>query len=77
VAGRRIKGEGSVYQTKDGKWVASVDLGWVNGKRKRRTFQGATQAEALRKVREFQAHKSRGLMLASENLTVGECGDPN
>jgi integrase len=72
MAGRRIKGEGSVYKTKGGKWVASVDLGWVNGKRKRRTFQGATQSEALRKVREFQVHKSRGLQLASENMTVGE-----
>jgi integrase len=72
VAGRRAKGEGSVYKTKDGKWVASVDLGWVNGKRKRRTFQGTSQAEALRKVREFQGHKSRGLQLAPERLTVQE-----
>jgi integrase len=72
VASRRAKGEGSVYKTKDGKWVASVDLGWVGGKRKRRTFQGNTQAEALHKVREFQDHKSRGLQLAPERLTVEE-----
>ena len=69
---RRARGEGSVYKTNDGKWVASIDLGWVNGKRKRRTFQGATQSEALRKVREFHAHKSRGLQLAPERLTVEE-----
>jgi integrase len=67
-----MKGDGSVYKTKDGRWVASVDLGWVNGKRKRRTFQGSTRAAALIKVREFQAHKSRGLQLASEMLTVRE-----
>lgn len=31
---RRANGEGSVYQRKDGKWVASVTL--ANGKRKER-----------------------------------------
>jgi integrase len=72
VASRRARGDGSVYKTKNGKWVASVDLGWVNGKRKRRTFQGDTQADALRKVREFHAQKSRGLQLAPERLTVEE-----
>jgi integrase len=51
-------------------WVASIDLGWVDGKRKRRTFQSKTQAEAIRKMREFQPKKSQGLQLASEHLTV-------
>ena len=72
MGSRRIKGEGSIYRTRGGKWVASVDLGSVNGKRKRRTCQVGTRAEALQKLKEFQAHTSRGMELASENLTVGE-----
>jgi len=70
MTSRRAKGEGSVYKTRSGKWVASVDLGWVNGKRRRRTFQGDTHAEALRKASEFNGQKSRGRQLASEKLTV-------
>ncbi len=67
---RRGNGEGSVYKTRDGKWVASIDLGWVDGKRKRRTFQAKTQAEAIRKMRELQPQKIHGTQLASERLTV-------
>ena len=70
MTSRRGNGEGSVYKTKDGKWVASIDLGWVDGKRKRRTFQAKTQAEAIRKMRELQPQKNHGTQLASERLTV-------
>ena len=70
MTSRRGNGEGSVYKTKDGKWVASIDLGWVDGKRKRRTFQAKTQAEAVRKMRELQPQKIHGTQLASERLSV-------
>ena len=30
---RRSNGEGAIYQTKDGRWRAAVDLGWKDGKR--------------------------------------------
>ncbi|HQU00729.1 MAG TPA: hypothetical protein PLG60_09520, partial [Acidimicrobiales bacterium] len=70
MTSRRGNGEGSVYKTKDGKWVASIDLGWVDGKRKRRTFQAKTQAEALHKMRELQPQKIHGTQLASERLSV-------
>ena len=34
MAKRRGHGEGSIYQREsDGKWVGSIDLGYVNGKR--------------------------------------------
>ncbi len=72
MTNRRANGEGSVYKTKDGKWVASIDLGWVDGKRKRRTFQTRTQSEALSKLKEFQPGKIQGRQLASELLTVGQ-----
>ena len=47
MTSRRGNGEGSVYKTKDGKWVASIDLGWVDGKRKRRTFQPGSTMKVL------------------------------
>jgi hypothetical protein len=70
MTSRRGNGEGSVYKTKTGKWVASIDLGWVDGKRKRRTFQAKTQSDALHKMREFHPQKIHGNQLASERLTV-------
>lgn len=53
MAGRRQQGEGSVYQTARGRWVAVADLGWRNGKRDRREFTGKTPDEAIRKRREW------------------------
>ena len=46
MASRRGHGEGSIYQREnDGKWCATVDLGWVNGKRKRKVIYGRTLKE--------------------------------
>ena len=30
--------EGSIYQRQDGRWAASVHLGYIDGKRQRKTF---------------------------------------
>ncbi len=49
---RRGQGEGSISQrASDGLWTARVDLGYVNGKRKRKQIYGKTRkevAEALK-----------------------------
>jgi hypothetical protein len=37
-------GEGGIYQREsDGKWCASVDLGLMNGKRRRKVMYGETR----------------------------------
>jgi hypothetical protein len=41
--GKRANGEGSIYERKDGRWVASITL--ENGKRK--SVYGATKQEAV------------------------------
>ena len=69
--GRRGRGEGSIFQREnDGRWCGVVDLGWENGKRKRKSFYGAARkgvADALNKaVRE----KAQGLPVAHERQTV-------
>jgi integrase len=51
--GRRDYGEGSVYQRADGRWSASIELGWkADGTRHRKTFTGKTKADVLRRMNE-------------------------
>lgn len=51
---RRGPGEGSIFQRGDGRWVASIPLPSVGGKRQRRTVYGATYEEARDKAREVR-----------------------
>lgn len=59
---RRGKGEGSITQRKDGRWVASVDYGWIGGKRVRPQKTCATKTEAIRELRKLQAVQDRGIL---------------
>jgi hypothetical protein len=47
--GRRAHGEGSVYEQRPGVWAAVVDLGWIDGKRKRKYVYARSEAEAIQK----------------------------
>lgn len=52
---RRGRGEGSIYQRKDGRWVAEASFGYDSeGKPKKRTQYAATKEEAQEKLREMQ-----------------------
>lgn len=58
---RRQRGEGSLFQrASDGKWVGRAEVGWVNGKRQRKTVYGRTQAEAMRKLKQARQAIDRG-----------------
>ncbi|MCS6881762.1 MAG: hypothetical protein NZU74_10540 [Chloroflexaceae bacterium] len=49
---RRGNGEGAIYQREsDGKWCASVDLGFINGKRMRKVIYGETRKEVAAKLK--------------------------
>jgi len=52
MARRRGGGEGTIPKRRDGHWEARVDLGWENGKRKRKSFYGETRAEVATKLTE-------------------------
>jgi integrase len=67
---RRGHGEGSVYQRSDGHWVGMLDLGWIDGKRKRRTVSGRTRAEVVKKLNELRRAKEQGADLAARSRTV-------
>jgi integrase len=68
-------GHGSVYQLENGKWRWQVHLGYINGKRQRATgvCENLTLAEhaKARAVADF----TRGLLGASEKITVQEYAD--
>ena len=55
IAARRDKGDGSVYQQKDGRWVARINLGkGYGGKRKVKVFYGKTKKEVKEKMTTYK-----------------------
>lgn len=70
---RRGHGEGSIYQREsDGRWVASVDLGYVNGQRKRKPLYGRTRKEVAEKLKVALRDQQRGLPVAPARQTVAQ-----
>jgi len=69
---RRGNSEGSIFKRKDGRWASVVDLGWQDGKRKRKTYYGATRQEVASKLTAALRDQQQGKPIASERLTVGQ-----
>lgn len=67
--GRRPNGDGSVYKAPDGRWRAVVDLGWVDGQRKRKYVSGATRSQVLERLRKAQSNVLSGTV-TDDRLTV-------
>jgi integrase len=63
---RRGQHEGSIYQRQDGRWAASLTLGYQDGKRKRKTFYGKTQREVREKLTVARHTQQQGLPMASD-----------
>jgi integrase len=72
MAGRRRgHGEGAIYQREsDGKWCASVDLRFVNGKRRRKIIYGKTRKEVADKLKVLHRDQAAGLDIAPSQQTV-------
>jgi integrase len=70
MATRRGNNEGSVYKTDDGRWRASIDLGYHNGKRVRKLLSGQTRAEVAEKLTAALRSHQQGFNIAPERLTV-------
>lgn len=68
---RRGHKEGSIYQREsDGLWCTSVDLGIINGKRKRKVIYGKTRKEVADKLKALHRDQSIGVNVAPEQYTV-------
>lgn len=63
MAERRHSGEGSIYQREsDNRWVGVVDLGWVAGKRVRKTVTAATLKELRPKFKALKQRIDEGVL---------------
>ncbi len=68
---RRGRGEGGIYKREsDGRWVGVLDLGWIDGKRRRRVVYGPTRAEVVEKLRTLANQQRRGVNLAAPTRTI-------
>ncbi len=67
---KRGANEGSIFQRQDGRWSAVVDLGWEGGKRRRKTFYGATRKAVGDALNKALREKAQGLPVAVERQTV-------
>jgi len=73
MGARRGHGEGSIYKREsDGLWVATVDLGYVNGKRRRKPLYGKTRREVAEKLKIALRDQQQGLPVATERQTVSQ-----
>lgn len=69
----RGKNEGSIFRRADGRWSASVSLGWRGGKRWRKILYGKTRSEVAEKLTAVLRDKSLGLPVADpERQTLAE-----
>ncbi len=68
---RRGHHEGSIYKRSDGRWAATVTLGYEGSKRIRKTFYGETRKEVQEQLTKALSDLQQGLPLPNERLTVG------
>ncbi len=68
---RRGRGEGSVFQRKDGTWCAVLNVGYDgNGKRRRRWVYRVTKAEVLETLAKLRADNVAGILGEPTRLTL-------
>jgi integrase len=76
MATRRGHGEGTIFKRKLGGkfvgWMAMVELGWEDGKRKRKAVYGRTEAEVQAKLKEVNRSIGAGLDVRQASQTVGD-----
>ena len=73
MTSRRGHGEGSIYQREsDGKWVASITLERVAGKRVRKTFYADTRRDVKDKLTRALHDQQRGLPISTDRQTVAQ-----
>lgn len=69
MARRRTRGEGSIFQRKDGMWVGRLDLGLVGGKRVRPQVTAHTLKELRPKFAELKARTEVGVITSNDPLS--------
>jgi integrase len=68
---KRGQGEGTIYKRKDGRWAAVVNLGYQNGKLRRKSFYGKTRGEVREKLTNALNDVQKGILISTDRQTVG------
>jgi integrase len=69
---KRGANEGSIYKRKDGRWAASLNVGWQNGKRQRKCFYARRRSEVQEMLTRALRDQQTGLPPVPEKQTVGQ-----
>jgi len=71
---RRARGEGTIFQrASDGRWVVRLDLGYVQGRRKRVTRYASSEREALAVLNRLRRENEAGrLTAAAGEMTMAQ-----
>jgi integrase len=69
---RRGRGEGSIVQRADGRWMGRVDLGWREGKRRTKAVYGRTRRAVADRVSAIIRAAQEGTLVEDERQTIGQ-----
>lgn len=69
---RRGRGEGSIVQRADGRWMARVDLGWQDGRRRSKAIYGRTRRAVADALRDALRAAQQGTLVGDERQTIPE-----
>jgi integrase len=70
--GKRGRNEGTIFKRDDGRWCAAIDLGFENGKRRRKYLYGETRGAVAGELTKVLRNKAQGLPVFIERQTVGQ-----
>ena len=71
MTGRRPHGDGSIFHYRNG-FAVVLDLGWIDGRRRRRWVYGRTEADTRAKLDEAKEQARRGVNLAAKPRTLSD-----
>ncbi len=69
---KRGRGEGSIFRRKDGRWSSVLSIGSGNGRRKRKTFYGPTEADVQDQITKAKNDVRLGLPISFDRQSVKE-----
>src|SRR4051794_33981369 len=69
---KRGQNEGSIYQRKDGRWVAQINLGWLNGKRVRKSYYADTRKDVHEQLTKAVSDIQKGLAVVGDKQSVSD-----
>ncbi len=70
--GKRGHNEGSIYKRSDGRWAATLTLGYEGGKRKRKTYYGETRREVQEQLTAALRALQQGIPILSGRQHLGD-----